>query len=215
MFGLAEEQPQRETTPFHPRSPYAAAKAFAYYMTRNYREAYGMFAVNGILFNHESPRRGEAFVTRKITRAAARIVHGLQDRLELGNLDARRDWGFAGDYVEAMWRMLQAPAADDYVIATGRTHSVRHFATHAFAEAGLPLTWQGDGAAEQGVDAKGTPRVVIDPKFMRPTEVRDLCGDATKAQQELGWSPTVSFEELVQMMVRHDLDIAQREATRA
>jgi GDPmannose 4,6-dehydratase len=206
MFGLARETPQRETTPFHPRSPYAAAKAFAFHMTRNYREAYGMFAANGILFNHESPRRGESFVTRKITKAAARIVHGLQDRLFLGSLDSRRDWGFAGDYVEGMWKMLQTDTPGDFVIATGQTHSVRDFCSLAFAEAGLPLAWQGEGPRERALDPDGRIVVEIDPAFMRPAEVGELRGDASKAHAELGWSPTVGFEELVRMMVRHDLD---------
>jgi GDPmannose 4,6-dehydratase len=204
LFGMADESPQSETTRFHPRSPYAAAKAYAFFITRNYREAYGMFAVNGILFNHESPRRGETFVTRKITMAAARIAAGRQDCLYLGNLAAERDWGFAGDYVEAMWRMLQAAAADDYVIATGETHSVRAFCSHAFARLGLPLTWRGTGLDEQGVGPDGRVLVAVSPRYFRPSEVEHLCGDATKAKRELGWSPTVTFEGLVQMMADAD-----------
>jgi GDPmannose 4,6-dehydratase len=205
LYGQVVETPQTERTPFYPRSPYAAAKAYAFYITRNYREAYGIFAVNGILFNHESPRRGEAFVTRKITRAAARIRAGRQAQVALGNLDARRDWGFAGDYVEAMWRMLQAARPDDYVIATGETHSVREFCELAFAHAGLPLTWQGRGAAEQGLGPDGVARVVIDPRYFRPTEVDLLQGDASKARRELGWSPTVTFRQLVELMVDADI----------
>ena len=204
LYGMAHESPQSETTRFHPRSPYAAAKAYAFFITRNYREAYGMFAVNGILFNHESPRRGETFVTRKITMAAARIAAGRQDCLYLGNLAAERDWGFAGDYVEAMWRMLQAAAADDYVIATGETHSVRAFCSHAFARLGLPLTWRGAGLDEQGLGPDGRVLVAVSPRYFRPSEVEHLCGDATKAKRELGWSPTVTFEGLVQMMADAD-----------
>ena len=204
LYGMAHESPQSETTRFHPRSPYAAAKAYAFFITRNYREAYGMFAVNGILFNHESPRRGETFVTRKITMAAARIAAGRQDCLYLGNLAAERDWGFAGDYVDAMWRMLQAAAADDYVIATGETHSVRAFCSHAFARLGLPLTWRGAGLDEQGLGPDGRVLVAVSPRYFRPSEVEHLCGDATKAKRELGWSPTVTFEGLVQMMADAD-----------
>jgi GDPmannose 4,6-dehydratase len=205
LFGKAAEVPQRETTPFYPRSPYGCAKALAFYVTRNYREAYGLFAANGILFNHESPRRGETFVTRKITRAAARIHHGLQERLFLGNLDARRDWGFAGDYVEAMWRMLQADEADDYVVATGEAHSVREFCERAFARVGLPLAWEGEGAGERGVDPRGRTLVAVDPRYFRPTEVDHLVGDAGKARERLGWRPRVGFAELVEMMVDADL----------
>ena len=204
LYGMAHESPQSETTRFHPRSPYAAAKAYAFFITRNYREAYGMFAVNGILFNHESPRRGETFVTRKITMAAARIAAGRQDCLYLGNLAAERDWGFAGDYVEGMWRMLQAAAADDYVIATGETHSVRAFCSHAFARLGLPLSWRGTGLDEQGLGPDGRVLVAVSPRYFRPSEVEHLCGDATKAKRELGWSPTVTFEGLVQMMADAD-----------
>ncbi len=205
LFGKALEVPQRETTPFYPRSPYAAAKAYAFHITRNYREAYGMFAVNGILFNHESPRRGETFVTRKITRAVARIRHGLQDRLYLGNLDAKRDWGFAGDYVEAMWRMLQAAQPDDYVIASGETHSVRELTNLAFARVGLELRWEGEGLAERAFGPDGRVLVEVDPRYFRPTEVEFLLGDPTKARKELDWQLKVSFSELVEMMVDADL----------
>jgi len=205
MFGRVLETPQRETTPFHPRSPYAVAKVFGYHMTRNYREAYGMFAVNGILFNHESPRRGENFVTRKISRGAARIKLGLDDRLRLGNLQAKRDWGYAADYVDAMWRMLQAAEPEDYVVASGRSHSVREFCDRAFAHAGLPLHWTGEGIDEKGLAEDGRVLVEIDPEFFRPAEVDALIGDAGKARDRLGWRPRTSFEELVAMMVDHDL----------
>ena len=208
LFGKALETPQRESTPFYPRSPYAAAKAYAFFITRNYREAYGMFAVNGILFNHESPRRGETFVTRKITRAAARIKEGLQDKLYLGNLDACRDWGFAGDYVEAMWLMLQAEEPDDYVVASGETHSVREFCQLAFAQVGLPLTWSGAGAEEKGIGPKSKVLVELDRRYLRPTEVERLVGDPAKARQRLGWRPRVGFGELVRMMVESDLEEA-------
>jgi len=211
LFGMALETPQRETTPFYPRSPYAAAKAYAYYVTRNYREAYGMFMVNGILFNHESPRRGETFVTRKITRAIGRIKHGLQDRLYLGNLDARRDWGFAGDYVEAMWLMLGASGPGDYVVATGESHSVREFCELAFSHAGIPLSWQGSGLLEKGIGPDGRALVEIDPSYFRPSEVDFLLGDASKAREELGWAPRVRFDELVRMMVDSDLTLAAAE----
>jgi GDPmannose 4,6-dehydratase len=209
LYGKVVETPQRETTPFHPRSPYAAAKAYAFYITRNYRESYGMFAVNGILFNHESPRRGETFVTRKITRAVAQIHSGRQERLYLGNLDARRDWGFAGDYVRAMWLMLQAGTPDDYVIATGESHSVREFCELAFAEVGTTITWSGKGADEKGVDTGGRVLVEVDPHYFRPAEVDLLLGDASKARRDLGWQPTVDFAGLVRMMVQHDLKIAR------
>lgn len=205
LFGKVVESPQSETTPFYPRSPYAAAKAYAFYITRNYREAYGMFAVNGILFNHESPRRGETFVTRKISHAVARIAHTQQESLYLGNLDARRDWGFAGDYVEAMWLMLQVDTPDDFVIATGETHSVREFCELAFAEVDLPIHWQGQGVDEKGLTADGRVVIQIDPAYYRPTEVDLLLGDATQAKEKLGWTPKVGFEELVQMMVRSDM----------
>lgn len=205
MYGQAKETPQTERTPFYPRNPYGCAKAYAFYATRNYRESYGMFAVNGILFNHESPRRGETFVTRKITRAAARIAAGLQDVLYLGNLAARRDWGFAGDYVQAMWLMLQADVPDDYVIATGETHSVREFCELAFELAGTPITWKGKGPDETGVDREGKVRVRIDPRYFRPAEVDALQGDASYAREKLGWKPTVGFKDLVRLMVEADV----------
>jgi len=205
LYGKVLESPQTESTPFYPRSPYGAAKAYSYYVTRNYRESYGMFAVNGILFNHESPRRGETFVTRKITRAVAAIATGRQDTLYLGNLDAQRDWGFAGDYVEAMWQMLQVEQPDDYVIATGETHSVREFCELAFAEADLPLRWHGAGKDEVGIGPAGQVLVRVDPHYYRPAEVDLLLGDASKAQRELGWRPKVCFKELVNMMVVYDL----------
>jgi GDPmannose 4,6-dehydratase len=212
LFGKAVEVPQTESTPFYPRSPYAAAKAYAFFITRNYREAYGMFAVNGILFNHESPRRGETFVTRKITRAAAGIKHGLEDKLYLGNLDAKRDWGFAGDFVEAMWLMLQAETPDDYVVATGETHSVREFCDAAFACVGIPLTWKGKGLEEKGIGQDGRILVELDPRYLRPTEVEHLMGDPSKAKAKLGWKPRVGFERLVEMMVESDLALASRGA---
>lgn len=206
LFGLVQEVPQRETTPFYPRSPYGVAKQYGFWITKNYREAYGMFAVNGILFNHESERRGENFVTRKITLAAAAIAHGKQDKLYLGNLSARRDWGYAKDYVECMWLILQNPTPEDFVIATGEMHTVREFCTLAFREAGIELTWQGEGVSEKGIDGTGRVLVEVDPKFFRPTEVEQLCGDPTKAKTLLGWNPRkTSFEDLVKIMVRHDL----------
>jgi GDPmannose 4,6-dehydratase len=205
QFGKVSESPQNESTPFYPRSPYACAKVFAFDITRNYRDAYGMFAVSGIFFNHESPRRGESFVTRKITRGVAAIAHGHQDKLFLGNLDARRDWGFAGDYVEAMWLMLQADEPDDYVIATGETHSVREFCEKAFAHAGLPLKWRGSGIDQQGVGPDGRTLVEVDSRYFRPAEVDLLLGDASKARDRLGWRPSVGFEQLVTMMVDADL----------
>lgn len=210
LFGKAVETPQRETTPFYPRSPYGAAKAYAFHVARNYREAYGMYVVNGILFNHESPRRGVTFVTRKITVAAARIVAGLQSRLFLGNLDARRDWGYAGDYVEAMWQMLQAAEPDDYVVATGETHSVREFCELAFARVGLPLRWEGEGLGEKGLGPGGRVLVEVDPRYFRPTEVELLLGDATKARERLGWRPRVGFRQLVEMMVDSDLEAVRK-----
>jgi len=212
LFGKALETPQRETTPFYPRSPYGAAKAYAFHITRNHREAYGMFAVNGILFNHESPRRGETFVTRKITRAAGRIKHGLQDRLYLGNLDATRDWGYAADYVEAMWLMMQADEADDYVVATGESHSVREFCELAFERAGLPIVWREQGAEEKGIGSGGRVLVEVDPRYYRPSEVESLFGDAGKARTKLGWKPRVDFQSLVRMMVDHDVGLAAAEA---
>jgi GDPmannose 4,6-dehydratase len=212
LYGKVVETPQRETTPFYPRSPYACAKAYSYYITVNYRESYNLFACNGILFNHESPRRGETFVTRKITRAAARIKLGMQSCLYLGNLDAKRDWGYAGDYVELMWLMLQQTEPDDYVIATGETHSVREFAERSFARLGMQLRWQGTGVHEKGINAKtGKIVIEIDPKYFRPTEVDILLGDPSKAKSKLGWEPTVTFEGLVNMMVDADLELAERE----
>lgn len=212
LYGKVVETPQKETTPFYPRSPYACAKAYAYYITVNYRESYKMFACNGILFNHESPRRGENFVTRKITRGATRIKVGLQSALSLGNLDAKRDWGFAGDYVEAMWLMLQHSEAEDYVIATGETRSVREFAEKVFARLGMPLVWQGKGVHEKGIDIKtGKIVIEIDPNYFRPAEVDLLLGDPTKAKQQLKWEPQVGFDRLVDMMTDADLALAERE----
>lgn len=212
MYGKVSEVPQSETTPFYPRSPYGVAKVYAYWITVNYREAYDLYAVNGILFNHESPRRGETFVSRKITRSVGRIVHGLQDRLYLGNLDAKRDWGYARDYVEAMWLMLQQEQPDDYVIATGVTRTVREFCERAFAHAGLPIEWRGSDVQEQGVDARtGRVLIEIDPRYFRPTEVDLLLGDATKAMQKLGWTPRTTFEELVELMVNSDMELAASE----
>lgn len=212
LFGLVQEVPQKETTPFYPRSPYGVAKQYGFWITKNYREAYGMFAVNGILFNHESERRGETFVTRKITIAAARIAQGMQDKLYLGNLDARRDWGYAKDYVECMWLMLQHPTPEDFVIATGEYHSVREFATLSFAEAGIELRWEGEGVNEKGICVK-TDRVLVevDPKYFRPTEVEQLLGDPTKARTVLGWNPTkTSFKELVSIMMKHDMEYVKQ-----
>lgn len=206
LYGKVLETPQKETTPFYPRSPYAAAKAYAFHITRNYRESYDMFAVNGILFNHESPRRGETFVTRKITRAVAAISQGLQDCVYLGNLDARRDWGFAGDYVNAMWRMLQVDTPDDYVVATGETHSVREFCDLAFGHVGLPIRWEGEGVDERGIGPDEQVLVRVDPRYFRPAEVDLLLGDPTRAKNELGWEPAVGFEQLTQMMVDADLE---------
>jgi GDPmannose 4,6-dehydratase len=213
MFGIASREAQSESTPFYPRSPYGVAKVYAYWMTVNYREAYDLFAVNGILFNHESPRRGETFVSRKITRAVGRIREGLQDRLYLGNLDAQRDWGYAKDYVEAMWLMLQQRQPEDFVIATGETHTVREFCTLAFARAGIELEWQGSGEQERGIE-RGSGRVLVevDPRYFRPTEVGFLLGDAAKAQRLLGWSPQTSFATLIELMVDHDLALARDEA---
>jgi GDPmannose 4,6-dehydratase len=204
--GLPETAPQSEQTPFHPRSPYGAAKLYAYWMTVNYREAYGMFACNGILFNHESPRRGETFVTKKVTRAVARIHQGRQEVLTLGNLDAQRDWGYAKDYVECMWMMLQQPVADDYVIATGETHTVRRLVEMAFKVVGRELEWKGKGEKERGLE-RGTGRVLVkvDPRYFRPAEVELLLGDPSKAMKQLGWKPRTTFEQLVEMMVRYDL----------
>ncbi len=208
LFGKAEEVPQNENTPFHPRSPYAVAKLYSFWATVNYREAYGLFAVNGILFNHESPRRGENFVTRKVTRAVAEIVRGRRNVVSLGNLDARRDWGYAGDFVEAMWLMLQQDEPHDFVIGTGESHSVRELCEIAFGEAGIQLEWVGEGVEEVGRDsASGVTRVVVDPKYFRPAEVDFLLADPSAALRELGWQPRVGFHELVRLMVRADLDL--------
>ena len=207
LFGKVEEVPQRETTPFHPYSPYAVAKQYGYWIVKEYREAYGMFACSGILFNHESERRGETFVTRKITLAAARIAQGLQDKLYLGNLSSLRDWGYAKDYVECMWLILQNKEPEDFVIATGEQHSVREFAQLAFHDAGIELEWQGEGMNEKGIDkATGKVLVEVSPDFYRPTDVVNLWGDPTKAKTHLGWNPTkTTFEELVRIMVEHDM----------
>ena len=217
LFGLVQEVPQRETTPFYPRSPYSVAKQYGFWITKNYRESYGMFAVNGILFNHESERRGETFVTRKITLAAARIVQGFQDKLYMGNLNARRDWGYAKDYVECMWMMLQYERPEDFVIATGEMHTVREFCTLAFREAGIELRWEGEGLSERGIDVKtGRSLVEVDPKYFRPAEVEQLLGDPTKAKTLLGWNPRkTSFEELVRLMVKHDMRFARKLYMRA
>ncbi len=212
LYGRVQEIPQSETTPFYPRSPYAAAKIYAYWITVNYREAYGMHASNGILFNHESPLRGETFVTRKITRAVASIKLGLQERLYLGNLDARRDWGHARDYVEGMWRILQQDAPDDFVLATGETRTVREFVEAAFAETGVTIAWSGTGADEIGRDAAtGAVVVSVDERYFRPTEVDILIGNPAKAKEKLGWSATVGFHDLVSEMVRADLEVIKRE----
>lgn len=212
LYGKVQEIPQRESTPFYPRSPYAAAKLYAYWITVNYREAYGMFASNGILFNHESHLRGETFVTRKITRAVARIKLGMQSKLYLGNLDSLRDWGYAKDYVEAMWLMLQHEKPDDFVIATGEMHSVREFVQLSFQEVGIEMEWEGTGAEEIGRDAStGRVLVEVDPRYFRPTEVDLLLGDPSKAKSQLGWEPKVSFQELVQMMVQQDVLDAERD----
>jgi len=212
LYGKVQESPQSESTPFRPCSPYAAAKLYAYWVTVNYREAYGLYACNGILFNHESERRGETFVTRKITRAVGRIKHGLQDCLYLGNLAARRDWGYAPEFVEGMWRMLQQDAPEDYVLATGEDHSVEDFCREAFACAGMPLEFLGEGVHRHGVDERGRVRVQVDPRYFRPTDVVELLGDASKAADSLGWTPSVKFEELVRLMVAHDLKLAGKES---
>ena len=213
LYGLVQEVPQKETTPFYPRSPYGVAKLYGFWITKNYRESYDMYACNGILFNHESPRRGETFVTRKITLAAARIKEGLQNKLYLGNMNALRDWGFAKDYVECMWLILQADKAEDWVIATGEMHTVREFTTLAFKHAGFELEWQGEGVDEKGIDkATGDILVEVDPAYFRPAEVEQLLGDPTKAKTKLGWNPTAtSFEELVQIMMEADMDKAAKE----
>ena len=206
MFGRVHEIPQKETTPFHPRSPYAVAKVFSYYATINYREAYGLYACNGILFNHESPRRGETFVTKKITQAAVKIKHGLQDKLFLGNLEAHRDWGYAKDYCEMMWLMLQQDEPDDYVIGTGETHTVREFVEKTFLELGILIEWQGEGIEEVGIDLLTKKIIVeIDPRYFRPTEVEFLLSDPTKAKEKLGWSSKTCFNDLIKLMVQYDL----------
>lgn len=212
LFGLVQEVPQKETTPFYPRSPYGVAKQYGFWITKNYRESYDMFAVNGILFNHESERRGETFVTRKVTLAVARIVQGLQDKLYMGNLDALRDWGYAKDYVECMWLMLQHDVPEDFVIATGEMHSVREFITKAFSVAGINLRWEGEGVDEKGIDEKtGKVLVEVDEKYFRPAEVEQLLGDPTKAKTLLGWNPTkTSFDELINIMVKHDIEYVKR-----
>lgn len=212
LFGKVQEIPQRETTPFYPRSPYACAKIYGFWITKNYRESYGMYAVNGILFNHESERRGETFVTRKITLAVARIVAGLQDKLYLGNMNARRDWGYARDYVECMWLIMQQPEPDDFVIATGEYHSVREFTELSFRRAGIELRWEGEGVDEKGIDvATGRVLVEVDPKYFRPCEVEQLLGDPTKARTKLGWNPRkTTFEELVNIMTDHDIEMIKR-----
>lgn len=212
LFGKVMEVPQRETTPFYPRSPYSVAKLYGFWIMKNYRESYNMYCCNGILFNHESERRGENFVTRKITLAASRIVHGLQNKLYLGNLDARRDWGYAKDYVECMWLILQQEKPDDFVIATGEMHTVREFCTLSFKYAGIDLRWEGTGIEEKGIDEKtGKVLVEVDPKYFRPAEVDQLLGDPSKAKNQLGWNPrTTSFEDLVKIMVEYDLEYVKR-----
>ncbi|NTF50350.1 GDP-mannose 4,6-dehydratase [Agrobacterium rhizogenes] len=211
LYGLVQEIPQRETTPFYPRSPYAVAKLYAYWITVNYREAYGIYACNGILFNHESPVRGETFVTRKITRAIARIKLGLQSCLYLGNLDAKRDWGHAKDYVEMQWLMLQQETAEDFVIATGVQYSVREFVEAAAEEVGIAITWSGEGVHEKGFDANGNCIISVDPRYFRPTEVETLLGDSSKAMERFGWKPKITFNELVAEMMREDLKAAERD----
>ncbi len=212
LYGLVQEVPQKETTPFYPRSPYGVAKLYGFWITKNYRESYGMYAVNGILFNHESERRGETFVTRKITIAVSRIAQGMQDKLYLGNLDAKRDWGYAKDYVECMWMILQHEKPEDFVIATGEMHTVREFCTHAFAEVGIDIEWKGEGIDEKGYDKKtGKLLVEVDPKYFRPAEVEQLLGDPTKAKTLLGWNPRkTSFEDLVKLMVKHDMRFVKK-----
>ena len=212
LYGLVQETPQKETTPFYPRSPYAAAKLYGYWITVNYREAYGIYACNGILFNHESPLRGETFVTRKITRAVANIKLGLQNKLYLGNLNAKRDWGYAKDYIEAMWLMLQQDKPEDFVIASGQTHEVREFVELAFREEGIEIEWRGSDVEEKGVDkATGNVLVEVDPRYFRPTEVELLLGDPSKAREKLGWEPRTTFPQLVSMMVQEDMKSAQRD----
>jgi GDPmannose 4,6-dehydratase len=210
LYGLVQEVPQNENTPFYPRSPYGVAKLYAYWITKNYREAYGIYACNGILFNHESPLRGETFVSRKITRAVAKISLGFQEKLFLGNLDAQRDWGHAKDYVYGMYLMMQHDKPDDFVLATGKTHTVRKFCELAFRQAGIELTWQGNGVDEKGLDQTGRVLVEIDPRYFRPTEVDLLIGDPSKAKNELGWSHTTPFEQLVEEMVQSDIALFTR-----
>jgi len=211
MFGKVQEVPQKETTPFYPRSPYGCAKVYAYWITKNYRESYDMFAANGILFNHESPRRGETFVTRKITRGLARIKLGKEEKLYLGNLDAKRDWGHAADYVEGMWRILQAEKPGDYVLATGETHTVREFVERSAEMLGYSFEWEGEGVKEKGVDKKsGRTLIEIDPRYFRPAEVDLLIGDASKARKELGWEPKIKFKELVELMTKADLEVEEQ-----
>jgi GDPmannose 4,6-dehydratase len=211
LYGKVQEVPQTEKTPFYPRRPYAAAKLYAYWIVKNYREAYDLFAVNGILFNHESPRRGKRFVTRKITRAVARITKGKQDKIYLGNMNAKRDWGYAKDYVKMMWMMLQHDTPEDFVIATGETHTVREFVEAAFSHVDVDIEWQGEGVDEKGIDkATGKVLVEVDPKYFRPTEVEMLIGDPSKAKEELGWEPEVKFKELVQLMVQSDLEAIEK-----
>ncbi|RYG89884.1 MAG: GDP-mannose 4,6-dehydratase [Alphaproteobacteria bacterium] len=212
LYGLVQETPQSETTPFYPRSPYAVAKLYAYWITVNYREAYGMYACNGILFNHESPNRGETFVTRKITRSLARIKLGLQSCLYLGNMDALRDWGHARDYIEMQWLMLQQDVAEDFVIATGVQYSVRHFVDLAAKELGITMRWEGEGVNERGYDDQGKCIVQVDPEYFRPTEVETLLGNPAKAKAKLGWTPKITFEELVSEMVREDLKLAEKDS---
>jgi GDPmannose 4,6-dehydratase len=213
MYGMAQETPQRESTPFYPRSPYGVAKLYAHWIAINYREAYGIYACSGILFNHESPIRGETFVSRKITRGLARIKEGLDDCLYLGNLDARRDWGHARDFTRAQWLMLQQPSADDYVIATGEQHSVRDFVVRAGERLQMRIEWRGSGVDEQGVDTKSGKVIVrVDSRYFRPTEVDALLGDASKARRVLGWRPEISFDDLMTEMVNHDLELARRDA---
>ena len=217
LYGLVQEIPQKETTPFYPRSPYGVAKLYGFWITKNYRESYGMFAVNGILFNHESERRGETFVTRKISLAVARIAQGMQEKLYMGNLDSLRDWGYARDYVECMWLILQHPVPEDFVIATGEMHTVREFCTLAFAEVGIDISWEGTGVDEKGIDkATGKVLVEVDPKYFRPAEVEQLLGDPSKAKNLLGWNPRkTSFEELVKLMVEHDMRFVKKLKVRA
>lgn len=211
LYGKVQEIPQTETTPFYPRSPYAVAKQYAYWIVKNYREAYNLYAVNGILFNHESPRRGETFVTRKITRAVVRIKEGIQEKLYLGNMDAKRDWGYAKEYVEGMWRMLQQDEPDDYVLATNQTYTVRYFVEKAFGHVGIDIEWQGEGVGEKGIDkATGKVLVEVDPRYFRPTEVDLLIGDFAKAKEKLGWEPQTSLEDLIKIMVDADWEEVKR-----